>query len=86
MVLDVPQRSILGPILFNIFISDYFLVVKDVNFASYANDNAIYKSGKTVEDVINDLQVSAEKRFKWFCEDQMKEKHINLMMSYRKCT
>ena len=51
------------PILFNIFISDLFLVVKDVNFASYADDNTIYQSGKTVDDVINGLQVSAEKLF-----------------------
>ena len=46
--------------------------VKDVNFASYADDNTIYQSGKTVDDVINGLQVSAEKLFKWFSDNQMK--------------
>ena len=29
----------MGPILFNIFLSDLLLVVKDVKFASYADDN-----------------------------------------------
>ena len=68
----MPQGSILGPILFNIFISDLFLVIKDVDFASYADDNTIYQSGRTVDDVINGLQVSAEKVFQWFSDNQMK--------------
>ena len=41
--------TILGPILFNVFFSDLFLVVKDVNFASYADDNTIYQSGRNVD-------------------------------------
>ena len=52
--------------------SDPFLVVKDVNFASYADDNTIYQSGRNVDDVINDLQLSAEKLFHWFSDNQMK--------------
>ena len=51
-----------GPILFNIFLSDFFLVVKDVNFPSYTDDNTIYKSGRNVDDVTKDLQLSAEKQ------------------------
>ena len=62
----------MGPILLNIFLSDLFLVVKDVNFASYADDNTIYQSGRNANDVINDLQLSAEKLFRWFSDNQMK--------------
>ena len=52
--------------------SDLFLVVKDVNFAGYAYGNTIYQSGRNVDDVINDQQLSAEKLFRWFSDNQMK--------------
>ena len=62
----------MGPILFNIFLSDLFLIVKYVNFSCYTDDNTIYQSGRNVDDVINDLQLSAEKLFRWFSDNQMK--------------
>ena len=43
------QGTILGPPLFNAFLSDLFLIVKDVNIASYADDNTLYDSCDTTE-------------------------------------
>ena len=62
----------MGPIFFNIFLSDLFLLIKDVNIASCTDDNTIYQSGNNVDDVINGLQVSTEKRFCWFTGNHMK--------------
>ena len=49
----VLQGFILEPLLFNIFISDYFLILNNIEIASYADDNTPYCSYKSFEDVIH---------------------------------
>ena len=66
------QGSILGPLHFNIFISDLFLILNNIEIASYADDNTPYCSYKSFEDVITCLERTAGDLFAWFNNNAMK--------------
>ena len=61
---------ILGPILFNIFLGDLFLIVDDI--ANYEHGNTIYKEDENIDDLITSIQDAAANLFKWFSDNQMK--------------
>ena len=62
----------LGLFLYNTFLSDLFLVINDTDFSSYADDDTVYDSGNSINEVISSLQESAEKLFKWFSHNEIK--------------
>ena len=72
IVVGVPQESILGPLLFNIFLCDMFLFCNVIDFASYADDSTPYCIGKTPEEVISQLEKSSKSIFEWFENNGMK--------------
>ena len=57
IVFDIPQSSILGPLLFNISLADLLLILNNVDVASYADDNTPY----VVADDINGVLAYLEK-------------------------
>ena len=67
----VPQGSILGPLLFNIYICDLFQFLTRINAANYADDTTPYATGKTWVEVENKLVSAGETIFEWLPLNQM---------------
>ena len=53
---DVPQGSVFGPFLSNVFFNDIFLFVESLNVFNYADDNTLFAFGKKFDEVIRKLQ------------------------------
>ena len=66
------EGSILGPLLFDIFMFDIFFTVNEIDFSSYADDNTPFVSGDRIEDVLDSLENASLKLFDWFSNNQMK--------------
>ena len=66
IVLGVPQGSILGSILFNIFINDLFLFIKETDICNFADDNALYACDTNLNQVKARLNNDVETVMNWF--------------------
>ena len=72
ILFGVPQGSILGPLLFNIFLTDLFFILNKIDIANYADDNTPYTSSNDVNGLIKSLEEASKKFFKWFNDNLMK--------------
>ena len=66
----VPQGSILGPSLFNLFLNDYLYFVRS-SVVNYADDNTICVTGETLDDCLNSCVTDIDISLDWFGRNQM---------------
>ena len=62
----VPQGSILGPLLFNIFLNDLFYFIEKCSLYNFADDNSLSNAASTLSDLKHNLQHDSKICMDWF--------------------
>ena len=85
LIFGVPQGSILGPLLFNIYLCDLFMFTDKIDIASYADDTTPYVSGVTLDLTVKSLEKIVDLLFTWFSYNQMKgnEDKCHVILSFQ---
>ena len=68
----IPQGSIIGPLLFNIFLHGIFFFVNDTEITNYADDNTPYAIEDNTEKLIQTLEKETNILLSWFKNNEMK--------------
>ena len=67
----VPQGPVLGPLLFNIIINDFFYAVENSQVCNFSDDNTIFVCSETLDEVAKCIENDVRMAMNWFKLNKM---------------
>ena len=81
VIRGIPQGSILGPLLFNIFINNIFLVVEKSDICNFVDDNLLYVHENNLPLILSNLEHDMKNLFYWF---EINSRKFQFMILWKK--
>ena len=72
LIKGVPQGSVLGPILFNVFINDLLFILTETDICNYADDTTPTACDANLNELLRRLEHDSSLAVCWFESNNMK--------------